>query len=42
MNDDNFIKVHPVLFKKYKIKKKIGQGAFGAVYLGILLKIIKK
>ena len=24
----------PILFKKYKVKKKIGQGAFGSVYLG--------
>ena len=38
MDDDKFIKVHPVLFKKYKIKKKIGQGAFGAVYLGHSIK----
>ena len=34
MEFDEFIKAHPILFKKYKIEKKIGQGSFGAVYLG--------
>ena len=34
MKYDEFIKAHPILFKKYKIEKKIGQGSFGAVYLG--------
>ena len=31
---DDFQREVPVLFKKYEVKKKIGQGAFGAVYLG--------
>ena len=34
MERDKFIKESPILFKKYRVKKKIGQGAFGAVYLG--------
>ena len=34
MNKLDFQNEVPVLFKKYKIKKKIGQGAFGSVYLG--------
>ena len=34
MEFDEFIKAHPILFKKYKIEKKIGQGSFCAVYLG--------
>ena len=38
MNDDRFIKECPILFKKYKVKKKIGQGAFGAVFLGQTIK----
>ena len=31
---DDFQREVPVLFRKYEVKKKIGQGAFGAVYLG--------
>ena len=34
MEEINFHKEVPVLFKKYKVKRKIGQGAFGAVYSG--------
>ena len=34
MDSDRFIRECPILFKKYKVKKKIGQGAFGAVFLG--------
>ena len=34
MDCDRFIRECPILFKKYKVKKKIGQGAFGAVFLG--------
>ena len=33
-NDDQFIKECPILFKKYKVQKKIGGGSFGTVYLG--------
>ena len=29
-----FIKENPTIFKKYKVKKKLGEGAFGDVYLG--------
>jgi len=32
--EDKFIKENPVVFKKYKVKKKLGEGAFGDVYLG--------
>ena len=32
--DDRFIKDHPIIFKKYRVKKRIGEGAFGNVYLG--------
>ena len=31
---DNFIKENPIIFKKYKVKKKLGEGAFGDVFLG--------
>ena len=33
-DEDKFIKENPIIFKKYKVKKKIGEGAFGDVYLG--------
>ena len=33
-DDDKFIKENPIIFKKYRIKKKLGEGAFGDVYLG--------
>ena len=32
--EDRFIKENPIVFKKYKVKKKLGEGAFGDVYLG--------
>jgi serine/threonine protein kinase len=32
--EDKFLKENPVVFKKYKVKKKLGEGAFGDVYLG--------
>ena len=31
---DQFIRECPILFKKFKVEKKIGKGAFGTVYLG--------
>ena len=31
---DSFQREVPIVFKKYKVVKKIGQGAFGSVYLG--------
>ena len=37
-NDDKFIKECPMLFKKYKILKRIGKGGFGTVYLGKQIK----
>ena len=33
MERDNFIKDCPVVFKKYRVIKRIGKGAFGSVYL---------
>ena len=33
-DEEKFIKENPILFKKYKVKKKLGEGAFGNVYLG--------
>ena len=32
--EDKFIKENPIVFKKYQVKKKLGEGAFGEVYLG--------
>ena len=32
--EDKFIKENPIIFKKYKVKRKLGEGAFGEVYLG--------
>ena len=32
--DQNFIKENSIIFKKYKIKSKLGEGAFGDVYKG--------
>ena len=33
-DEDEFIKENPIIFKKYRVKKKLGEGAFGDVYLG--------
>ena len=33
-DEDKFIKENHILFKKYEVKKKLGEGAFGDVYLG--------
>ena len=33
-NEDKFIKENPIIFKKYKVIKKLKEGAFGVVYLG--------
>ena len=35
--EDKFIKENPIVFKKYKVKKKLGEGAFGDVYLGQII-----
>ena len=32
--EDQFIKENPIVFKKYKVIKKLGEGAFGDVFLG--------
>ena len=32
--DEIFIKENSIIFKKYKLKKKLGEGAFGDVYMG--------
>ena len=32
--EDKFLKENRIVFKKYKVKKKLGEGAFGDVYLG--------
>ena len=32
--EENFIKENSIIFKKYRIKKKLGEGAFGDVYIG--------
>ena len=32
--DDKFLKENPIVFKKFRVKKKLGEGAFGEVYLG--------
>ena len=32
--DENFMKENLTIFKKYQIKKKLGEGAFGDVYMG--------
>ena len=37
MNDeeeDKFLKENPMVFKKFQVKRKLGEGAFGEVYLG--------
>ena len=32
--EENFIKENQILFKKYRLKKKLAEGAFGDVYIG--------
>ena len=32
--EDKFLKENPVVFKKFIVKRKLGEGAFGEVYLG--------
>ena len=32
--DEIFIKENLIIFKKYKVKEKLGKGAFGDVYMG--------
>ena len=32
--EENFMKENSIIFKKYKIKTKLGEGAFGNVYMG--------
>jgi serine/threonine protein kinase len=32
--EDKFLKENPVVFKKFIVKRKFGEGAFGEVYLG--------
>ena len=32
--EPNFIKENPVIWKKYRVKRKLGEGAFGEVFLG--------
>ena len=34
---DSFILRNPIIFKKYKVLKKLGAGAFGSIYLGYSL-----
>ena len=33
--EDKFLKENPVVFKKFIVKRKFGEGAFGEVYLEI-------
>ena len=35
--DCNFIKNNPIIFKKYKVIKKLCSGAFDSIYLGLCL-----
>ena len=37
LNEDDFMKQNPILFKKFKIKNKLAEGAFGDVYIGSTL-----
>ena len=32
--EENFMKENSIIFKKYKVKKKLAEGAFGDVYMG--------
>ena len=36
-NEEEFMKENSIIFKKYKVKKKLGDGAFGVVYEGICI-----
>lgn len=35
MNDKHDDLLGKILFKHYKIKKKIGEGSFGRIYIGV-------
>ena len=35
--EENFIKQNPIFFNKYKLEKKLAEGAFGDVYIGSTL-----
>ena len=35
--EEQFIKENSMIFKKYKVQKKLGEGAFGDVYSGICI-----
>ncbi len=35
--EDKFIKENPVIFKKYRVIKKLREGAFGVIYLGKII-----
>ena len=37
-NEKKFIKENPIIFKKYKVIKKIKEGSFGFIYLGKTIK----
>ena len=33
-NEDKFLKENPIVFKKYKVIKKLNEGAFCKIYIG--------
>ena len=35
--EDKFIKENPVIFKKYRVIKKLREGAFDIIYLGKII-----
>ena len=37
LEENDFVKQNPILFKKFKIKNKLAEGAFGDVYIGSTL-----